>query len=100
MAGAKLGPVGRGAGLDQELQLPEAAVGSFSLDVLARDLVSSRPVIIESRPEMANHDHPGKLLTYAAGYDACATVWPVRDFRDEYLWHNSSVASGDAGDML
>ena len=87
-------------GLDLELQLPEAAVGSFSPDALARDLGSSRPVIIESRPEMANHDHPGKLLTYAAGYDACAAVWPVRDFRDEHLWHNSSVASGDAGDML
>ena len=76
--------LGEALGLDLELQSAEAPVGSFSLDVLARDLGSNRPVIIENQLEATNHDHLGKLLTYAAGYDAYAVVWLTRDFRDEH----------------
>ena len=76
--------LGEALGLDLDFQLAEAPVGSFSLDILARDLGSDRPVIIENQLEATNHDHLGKLLTYAAGYDAYAAVWLVRDFRDEH----------------
>ena len=76
--------LGEALGLDLELRSAEAAVGTFSLDVLAHDLGSDRPVIIENQLEATNHDHLGKLLTYAAGHDAYAAVWLVRDFRDEH----------------
>ena len=79
-----LDKLGEALGLDLELQSAEAAVGAFSLDVLAHDLGSNRPVIIENQLETTNHNHPGQLLTYAAGYDAYAAVWLTRDFRDEH----------------
>ena len=52
-----LDKLGEALGLDLELQSAEAAVGAFSLDVLAHDLGSNRPVIIENQLETTNHNH-------------------------------------------
>ena len=76
--------LGEALGMDLELQEREAAVGGYSLDVLATDLNQNRPVIIENQLETTNHTHLGQLLTYAAGYDANVIVWLTREFRDEH----------------
>ena len=76
--------LGEALGLELELQSREAPVGLYSLDLLARDLGSDRPVIIENQLEATNHTHLGQLLTYASGYDAHVVVWIAKEFRDEH----------------
>ena len=62
----------------------EAPVGKYYLDILARDSESGKYVVIENQYGDTNHDHLGKLLTYAAGYDACAAIWVAESFTDEH----------------
>lgn len=92
--------LGSALNLELEAQEAEAPVGPFSLDILARDTGSDRPVIIENQLEPTNHDHLGKLLTYAAGYDAYAVVWLTREFRDEHRqaldWLNQRTGENTA----
>jgi hypothetical protein len=76
--------LGEALGMDLEVEQTEAPVGGYSLDILATDLNSNRPVIIENQLEVTDHTHLGQLLTYAAGFDAGVIVWVTREFRDEH----------------
>lgn len=79
-----LDELGDALGLELELQSIEASVGSFALDMLCRELGENRTVIIENQLGKTDHDHLGKLLTYAGGHDANVIVWIAEDFRDEH----------------
>jgi hypothetical protein len=71
-------------GMELEVTAREADVGNFSLDLLAKDLGSGRPVVIESQFGATNHDHLGKVIRYAAGVAATAVVWVMEAVRDEH----------------
>jgi hypothetical protein len=61
----------------------EVSVGSFSLDILAED-DNGHKIIIENQLEPTNHDHLGKLITYASGLGAETIVWVVSQAREEH----------------
>lgn len=71
-------------GFEIKLLQIEAVVGSFKVDILAEEENTGRKIIIENQLEITNHDHLGKIITYASGYDAQIIVWVVKDARDEH----------------
>jgi hypothetical protein len=71
-------------GIDIKLIQTEANVGRFNVDILAEEESNGRRIIIENQLEDTNHDHLGKIITYASGYDAEVVIWIVRAVREEH----------------
>lgn len=71
-------------GLEISLIETEAGVGRYSLDILAEEDGTGKKIIIENQLENTNHDHLGKIITYAAGHDASIVIWVFKDIREEY----------------
>ncbi|MCQ2230360.1 MAG: DUF4268 domain-containing protein [Paludibacteraceae bacterium] len=61
----------------------EKFVGNYRCDILCKD-DNDRNVLIENQLEPTNHDHLGKIITYASGLDASIVVWIVAEARDEH----------------
>ena len=57
-------------GLELELISTEHAVGSFNLDIYAKDLRSEDLVAIENQLERTDHTHLGQVMTYFSALKA------------------------------
>lgn len=62
----------------------EQFVGSYRCDIICKDELTGKSVLIENQLEQTNHDHLGKIITYASGLDASVVVWIVASARDEH----------------
>ena len=85
-------------GMELELEGKEVSVGGYSADLVFRDLTSGALVVVENMYGSTDHDHLGKLITYAAGLDASHAVLLTETFRAEHrsalTWLNSISTEG------
>ena len=74
----------------------EVYVGSYRCDLVGNDETTGDKVIIENQLEASNHDHLGKIITYASGLDAKVIVWIVKEAREEHRsaieWLNNNTS--------
>ena len=71
-------------GLEITIDETESSVGDFNVDIYATETGTDRKIIIENQLEDTNHDHLGKLITYASGKSADIVIWVVKRARGEY----------------
>ena len=66
----------------------EVYVGSYRCDLVAQDEASETTIIIENQLEISDHNHLGKIITYASGLSAEVIIWIVKEARAE---HRSAI---------
>lgn len=75
----------------------EVYVGPYRCDIVAKDETSGITVIIENQLEGTNHEHLGKIITYASGLNAKVMVWIVNEAKEEHRaaieWLNNNTNS-------
>lgn len=62
----------------------EKFVGNYRCDIICKDEITGKDVLIENQLEATNHDHLGKIITYASGLDASVVIWIVAQAREEH----------------
>lgn len=75
----------------------EVYVGPYRCDMVAKDETSGITVIVENQLEGTNHDHLGKIITYASGLGAKVVVWIVKEAKEEHRsaieWLNNNTVN-------
>jgi hypothetical protein len=71
---ANISLLGESIGLVLEVEASEKHVGPFRADILCRDTVSDRYVLVENQLERTDHRHLGQSIVYAAGLEAVTIV--------------------------
>lgn len=82
-------------GIEISEVMTEAPVGGFSADIIAKESGTDRIIVIENQLEDSNHDHLGKIITYASGREASIIIWIVKNAREEHKkaieWLNNNM---------
>lgn len=88
--------LGEALGIELYEAETEVSVGRFFVDILATD-DSGRKVVIENQLAATDHDHLGKIITYAAGLGAQVIVWVAETAKEEHQqaveWLNENTSS-------
>lgn len=71
-------------GIDIEVEGTEVFIGNYKADIIGRDISNNKKIIIENHLEKSNHDHLGKIITYASGIDASVVIWICSNITDEH----------------
>jgi hypothetical protein len=71
-------------GIDIDVIETESRVGDFFVDIYAQDNFTQETIIIENQLEKTNHDHLGKIITYASGLDAKTMIWIFKEIKAEH----------------
>ena len=71
-------------GLEITVDETESSVGDFNVDIYASETGTDRKIIIENQLEDTDHEHLGKLITYASGKSADVIIWVVKHAREEH----------------
>lgn len=75
----------------------EVAVGPYSADIVATEVGTGDPVLIENQLTKSDHIHLGQILTYLAGLEAKRIVWIAKEFGEEHRsairWLNDNTAN-------
>ena len=87
-------------GMELELEGQEVSIGGYFADLVFQVRPSGALVVVENMYGSTDHDHLGKLITYAAGLKASYAVLLTETFRDEHRsalnWLNT-VSTEDCG---
>lgn len=87
--------LGEALGMELELEDTEVSVGNYRADIVAKDALSNEYVVIENQLSSTDHDHIGKLFTYAASFGANTLVWIAEKMREEHRraidWFNETT---------
>ena len=76
--------LGEALNLELDLEGQEMAVGGYSADLVFKDTETGARVVVENMYGDTDHDHVGKLITYAAGLEASHAVLLAENFRPEH----------------
>ena len=73
----------------------EMEVGQFYADIVCRNTTDNSLVVIENQLGETDHDHLGKVLTYAAELRAVTIIWIAAEFTNEHRntfdWLNENM---------
>lgn len=81
---SNLALLGNELGIEMTADETESSVGDFNVDIVATEVGTGKKIIIENQLEDTNHDHLGKLITYASGKSAATIIWMVKHAREEH----------------
>lgn len=74
----------------------EMEVGQFYADIVCRNTADNSLVVIENQLEETDHDHLGKVLTYASALRASTVIWVAAEFASEHSntlnWLNENMS--------